>query len=379
MKITDKKILYNFPTLDKSVPVNKVLYFDIETTGFSPDNTHLYAIGCCFIKDDNPIYRQWFLTNYNEEADLINSFLDFAKEYDILVHFNGLTFDITYIEKKCVSYNITCSLRHMKNIDIYKEFYSLKKYLDSDDCRQKTLEKLFCLNREDKYNGGELISYYAAYISFSKLSSEDAKLQSNIIFDKLFIHNFEDVSNLVILSNIVPVKKMLSSNINIINKMTECDMVKISFYPIDLSMKMQFTDALFSHFHVNEPLLSLKFENGVFELTLKILTSELKYYFKDYKNYYYLPLEDMAIHKSVGGYVDRQFREKAKKENCYCKKQSSFIPVNNLFFKDNNILCFKDNYKSDNCFIELDELNKDEHIIELICSSYLKYFFHLPS
>ena len=36
------------------------LFFDIETTGFSPDSSHLYMIGCSFIQDGVWQIIQWF-------------------------------------------------------------------------------------------------------------------------------------------------------------------------------------------------------------------------------------------------------------------------------------------------------------------------------
>ena len=42
-------------------------------------------------------------------------------------------------------------------------------------------------------------------------------------------------------------------------------------------------------------------------------------YYLDYKNYYYLPAEDMAIHKSVATYVDKAHKQKATPETCYSK------------------------------------------------------------
>lgn len=50
------------------------------------------------------------------------------------------------------------------------------------------------------------------------------------------------------------------------------------------------------------------------------------HYFEDYKNYYYLPQEDMAIHKSVAAYVAAENKEKATKSTCYIKKTDAFIP-----------------------------------------------------
>ena len=43
-----------------------------------------------------------------------------------------------------------------------------------------------------------------------------------------------------------------------------------------------------------------------------IYTEELKFFFDNYRDYYYLPAEDMAVHKSVASYVDKNYREPAK-------------------------------------------------------------------
>ena len=57
-----------------------------------------------------------------------------------------------------------------------------------------------------------------------------------------------------------------------------------------------------------------------------IYTEELKFFFDNYRDYYYLPAEDMAIHKSVATYVDKDFRKKATADNCYTKKDAIFVP-----------------------------------------------------
>ena len=52
----------------------------------------------------------------------------------------------------------------------------------------------------------------------------------------------------------------------------------------------------------------------------EIFEGEMRHFYSDYKNYYYLPKEDMAIHKSVAAYVDHEYREKCKTYNCYVRK-----------------------------------------------------------
>ena len=80
-----------------------------------------------------------------------------------------------------------------------------------------------------------------------------------------------------------------------------------------------------------------------------IYTEELKFFFDNYKEYYYLPAEDMAVHKSVASYVDKDYREPAKKENCYLRKRGYFISQ-----IDEGILSgYKRTYAEKESFIEL--------------------------
>ena len=76
-----------------------------------------------------------------------------------------------------------------------------------------------------------------------------------------------------------------------------------------------------------------------------------KYFFPNYKDYYYLPLEDQAIHKSVGTYVDKEHREKAKASNCYKKKEGIFLPQFSTVFTPS----FRREYKDEVQWFEADE------------------------
>ena len=66
----------------------------------------------------------------------------------------------------------------------------------------------------------------------------------------------------------------------------------------------------------------------------------MKFFFDHPEDYYYLPAEDMAIHKSVATYVDKDFRKKATADNCYTKKDAIFVPQYETlitpFFKESN-------------------------------------------
>ena len=62
------------------------------------------------------------------------------------------------------------------------------------------------------------------------------------------------------------------------------------------------------------------------KLSVRLFEGELKYFFENYKDYYYLPDEDIAIHKDIAASVDKAFRKKATSSTCYTKKDSLFLP-----------------------------------------------------
>ena len=74
-------------------------------------------------------------------------------------------------------------------------------------------------------------------------------------------------------------------------------------------------------------LFSDKKDLSILTITLPFVEDVLKHFYKDYHNYYYLPKEERAIHKSVGCYVERQYRRAAKASTCYVKKDGIFLPL----------------------------------------------------
>ena len=78
------KILYRlYPIL-----TNKTVFLDIETTGLKPSAADITVIGCYDGKE-----MKVFVYGINEKE-----FLDYIKDYSIIVTFNGSCFDIPFLE-----------------------------------------------------------------------------------------------------------------------------------------------------------------------------------------------------------------------------------------------------------------------------------------
>ena len=294
----------------------KILYFDIETTGFAPAATTLYLIGCAYKEDGEYRIKQWFADTAGAEADVIRAFLAFAASFKALVHYNGSGFDIPYIIKKCRLLDIPCDFSGIQSIDIYKRIQPVKALFRLENIKQKSIEAFMGVAREDKYSGGELIKIYHEYL----------QNRSEELLSLLLSHNHDDVLGML---GIVPVLAY------------EC--IADRRYSFE-SMELREAPAQKNPAR-KEVIITLRLEDSVpvrvscgndyyyitlFERTARICvtahTEELKYFYPNYKDYYYLPEEDRSIHKSVAFYVDKNYRTQAKAANCYSRKTGVFLP-----------------------------------------------------
>lgn len=316
--ITMKTITYN-PKQTKKLPEyyqivypdGRFLFFDIETTGFSAKNTTLYLIGALWYEEDGLHIIQWFNDDGKSETELLSSFFAFSLSFTHLVQFNGLGFDLPYLKQKCLLANLDFSLdQQLTQIDIFKEIRSYKSIFQLEHMKQVSIEEYLHIDRKDTYTGKELIQLYKNY-----LRQPDDELEKCLL-----LHNHDDLLGMPKISQILHYKAFFEKNT-----------LKSSTY--DLS-----EDKLTVHFVIDEYLplpqrISIS-KNGFYLnalnthgiLQIPLFHGTLKHYFNDYKNYYYLPLEDMAIHKSIATYVDSANKVKATKHTCYVKKEDYFIP-----------------------------------------------------
>ena len=106
--------------------------------------------------------------------------------------------------------------------------------------------------------------------------------------------------------------------------------------------------------------LTIDGSNGL--LRLPVIEAKLNYYYKNYKDYYYLPSENMAVHKSVGQFVDKEFRQKATADTAYTSKESTYI----LWDGTLALPTFATDRKSKDKYIELNDdlMNNKELLAE---------------
>lgn len=334
--------------LDRFCHSDDLLYIDIETTGLSPLNSHIYLIGVGYYDNDQFKVIQWFAESVFEERNVINAFYAFTSSYRTLLHFNGDRFDIPFIIKRAEKLNIKVSFEGFNKIDIYKLIKPMKSLLGLQDIRQKTVELFLQIDRKDEYNGGELIPIYKQYIMHPK----------DDLLELLLLHNEEDVLNMhkiipiieySILADVKPVYKNHYFNTFedfygntkeelIINYKCDIDI------PQDIKSNQNGTYIYFRN-------------DGTLLIRVPVIDTTLKLYYEDTANYYYLPDEDTCIHKSVATAVSKDKRKRATKKTCYTRHHGSFIPC---FLECTHL--FRDEYNSKETYIEkmqLDSFNPE--------------------
>jgi hypothetical protein len=322
------------------------LFFDIETTGFSAKNSMVYLIGGVYYKDKKWRTIQWFADTPDAEQNVLAAFFKFLRGFKTLINFNGDGFDIPYLRQRAEHFGISDDFIQIHSIDIFRAITPAKKFLKLANYKQKSIEVFLDILRDDKYSGGELINVYKEYI--------DKPTKYNL--ELLMLHNYDDICGLTKLLPVLSYGEF--ANGSFVYDSYEQNENEIIFNCTLLQSVPKRVSLGFKDFYITA------FQNTM-KLRVKIYSGELKFFYSNYKDYYYLPNEDMAIHKSVAFYVDKNFRTKAKAANCYGKKSGNFI----VQFSEIVPTYFKIEFNDKLMYIELNDEFLDNR--ELI-SNYIK-------
>lgn len=353
-----------YPIENFCVP-RQTLFIDIETTGLYVRSSNLYMIGCAWLDetDGRPACWQsiqWLATNYEDEAAVLNAFAAFARPYRYLIHFNGNQFDIPYLQNKMQQHNIHFNFDDFEGIDIYRRLSPYKTFLKLPNCKQKTIENFVTSTvREDQYTGGELIDIYHEYVL-----NHDAKKEHFLL-----LHNEEDVKGMleIVAALAIPDLFHLPIKVTRVQANYYKDVNQKQCSEIIMNLKLPTALPTELSYGANGCYFTGCGEEG--KLRVPIYEGELKYFYSNYKDYYYLPKEDIAIHKSVASFVDKDYRKQATARNCYTRKISSYLPQWDIVFTP----FFKKDYDDKELFFELtDELKTQRNVFNLYAHHILE-------
>lgn len=328
-------------------PPETMLFFDIETTGLSPKISSIYLIGACFYDKEVHAFRfiQYFADEFDDEPKILEDFFHLACQFSILFHYNGRSFDLPYLNARCEACGLPFHFgaddtSHEENsgssdypkkasckaadIDIYQIFHKdklifTKKHASLINKKQKTMELLAGYQRTDTLDGKELIEVFRNYHKEHILRHEQ---EEKTFLSLLLLHNHNDLLGLVSICPLLGYIQLFSGEFHGLSFKNCClsDAGDTLFLELETAFSFPSLPAGYlpdSSVCISSHSISMKIP-GVY--------AELKFFYPDVKNYYYLPEEDMAVHKSVAEFVDKKRRCKATPKNCYIKKTGFFFP-----------------------------------------------------
>lgn len=289
-------------------------FFDIETTGFSPQSAFVYLIGLALRKGGSIHIHQFLAADRTEEGAILSAFHDLINGMQTLVTFNGLVFDIPFLKAREAVFQIEGGWDSFACLDLYKIIGKYARLLGLPDKKQKTFEHFLGIGRDDALSGGALIPIYYAYEAHPSPSGGHL----------LLLHNFEDVLGMTKLLGLMAYADFFSQ------PKRAC---AASFDPASgLSLTLDAPLPFPKEISCRGRLCGLTCSGSSARLQIDAFCGELKFFYSRYADYYYLPEEDMAIHKSVAGFVNSKYRKKATAATCYTKKTGIFLPQEKPLF-----------------------------------------------
>lgn len=258
-------------------PENNICFIDIETTGFSRKYNQIYLIGLVYYhtEENNWQLVQFFANNLNEEKEILSSLNDIISKFDLIITYNGDSFDLPFIKYRMKYYQMKNKISGINTFDIYREIRNNNSYLGLENLKLKTVEKSLGIYREDMYSGKDCIDFYFQYI----------ETRNNDFKNNILKHNYDDLYYLLeiieifdMIENIKTVSVNLGKNtihIQILDIVFSRDVITISCTttPIDMKVDIIHYDKNFNLKWLNKNFLTidLNVKEGLITPTKKCL------------------------------------------------------------------------------------------------------------
>ena len=179
----------------KECPVERWAFLDTETTGLGGGaGTYAFLIGVGSVDATGFRVRQFFMREYREEKSQLSALNEYLSRFDVLVTYNGKTYDQPLLETRYRLAGFRPPFARMEHVDLLFGARRLWK-LRLDDCRLVHLEeKILGIERQGDLPGELIPHYYFDYVRTSRAL--------NLI--PIFHHNVMDIVTLACLTALVP-------------------------------------------------------------------------------------------------------------------------------------------------------------------------------
>jgi len=144
---------------------NRVLFLDTETTGLSGGSgTYAFLLGIGHWERQEFLVEQYLMRDYHEEKAILQALGESLSEAQLVVTFNGKTFDLPILESRLVLSRIPWPLRPERHLDLLHPARRLWK-LRLRDCSLGALEReILGVRRENDVPGHLIPALYFNYV-----------------------------------------------------------------------------------------------------------------------------------------------------------------------------------------------------------------------
>jgi len=179
----------------KDSPPERWAFLDTETTGLAGGTgTYAFLVGVGHIAAEGFRLKQFFMRDYGEEASLLHALTAHLAKFDVLITYNGKTYDQPLLETRFRMARSRPPFARMQHLDLLHGARRLWK-LRFESCRLVELEnQILGVERE-----GDLPGEMIPYVYFEYLRTREAFRVAPI-----FHHNALDILTLACLTGIVP-------------------------------------------------------------------------------------------------------------------------------------------------------------------------------
>jgi len=170
-------------------------FLDTETTGLSGSiSTCAFLVGVGRITKEGFRVRQFFMRGYSEEASLLDALSRYLKNFQVLITYNGASFDQPLLESRYRLNRLASPFARLPHLDLLHSARRLWK-LRFDSCRLVDLEnEILGFERL-----GDIPGAMIPYVYFEYLRT---KWIERLV--PVFHHNALDILTLACLTGIVP-------------------------------------------------------------------------------------------------------------------------------------------------------------------------------
>ena len=333
-------------TFPDPVDPESLLALDIETTGLTAGDNGIYLIGCAYLEQGRFMLRQWFAETEDAEREILAAFRSFAGTYHTLLHYNGTRFDIPFLQERFTRYGIADPFEPMASIDLYRYAQPLKNVFGLPDLKQRTVERFLGRERTDTHSGRELIEVYRAYGRERQDSQKEA----------LLLHNADDIRGLLCCLPLLSYQKLTGhlDGLRVLKAQAKGYDDIHGNRKWELYLELELPIQLPAPISLNRDGCFLRADAQNATLRIPLHDCEMKYFYAGWRDYFYLPEEDTALHKSVAEYVDKAYRIKATPATCYTRKKSQYLQQWDALFEP----YFRPSYEDTNLYFELTDERK---------------------